>query len=274
MLEYFKNSFKRKVARRVTKEYPTRVDTFQIEGYGEVKFANWENPLVKSKVIEKSAIDFFKKFLSPGDWAIDIGGNVGEMSLQMSLITGKEGLVISFDPNKYVFKVLEQNISLNPDKTNIVAYNLAIADKEADFYYNSSEASFSNGGIAETADNKHGKYSIGEQVHGVPLRKFLEQKHPEFATKLKLIKIDTEGYDKEIIKSISDLLAQYKPAVISECFGGNNAEEKYEQFQLLKDMGYKLYYFGDLADESQVEEIKTKEDMLKWKHFDLYAIAE
>ena len=273
MINYLIHSFKRKIARRITKKYPTRIGTFEVEGVGEIKFANWENPLVESKVISKDNINFFKKFLSEGDMAIDIGANIGHMTVPMSLVTGIKGLTIGFDPNPYVFEILLENTRLNPEKTHIAVYNLAITDREDEFYYNSSEASFNNGGISKQKDNKHGKFSLNTKVKGVNLETFLEKEYPEFINRLKLIKIDTEGYDKEIIKSISNLLTRYKPVVITECFKKNNREERFEQFELLKSIGYSLYYFSDFNSTSEVNPIRAKEDMLKWKHFDLYAIV-
>ena len=89
-----------------------------------------------------------------------------------------------------------------------------------------------------------------------------------------MIKLDTEGYDKEIIKSISSLLDKYKPVVITECFFRNSNEERFEHFHLLKDKGYSLYYFSDFEANAEIIPILTETDMLKWKHFDLFAVAE
>ncbi len=273
MFDYLKNSFKRKIARRITKKYPSRIDIFEIKNIGQVKFANWENPLVGKKTISDDTINFFKKYLSEGDFAIDIGANIGEMTVQMSLITGTTGLTIGFDPNPMVFEILKENVLLNPEKTNLAAYNFAITDEDDEFYYNSSEASFNNGGISKQQDNSHGKYSLDTKVKGVNLAAFLAKEYPDFIHKLKLVKIDTEGYDKEIIKSITGLLTKYKPVIITECFGKNKPEEKFEQFELLQSMGYSVYYISDLNENAEIILLTSKEDMLKWKHFDLCAFG-
>jgi len=66
----------------------------------------------------------------------------------------------------------------------------------------------------------------------------------------------------------------YQPVVITECFGKNTKEEKFEQFEILDALGYSLYYFADFNIHAEVIPITCKEDMLKWKHFDLYAIPD
>lgn len=275
MFKYFVQSFKRKIARRISKKYPISVDNFEIGGVGRVRFANWDNPLVAKKSIRTENIAFFKKFLSEGDLALDIGANIGLMSVQMSFATGKKGLTIGFDPNPYVFEILSQNAQLNSDKTRISVYNVAISDREEDLFYHSSEASFANGGVSkDEQDFKHGRFALKTKIKGVNLEQFLLQNHPDFMDKLKLVKIDTEGYDKEIIRTNTNLLLKYKPVVITECFGSNTPEEKFEQFDLLHSMGYSLFYFSDFSDTADIVPITKREDMLNWKHFDLYAIKD
>jgi FkbM family methyltransferase len=274
MIKYLINSFKRKLARRVTKKYSTRVDNYNIEGYGVVQFANWENPLVAPKEISLNSVAFFRKFLKEGDFAIDIGANIGHMTIPMALAAGKQGMAMAFDPNPFVYEILLENSKLNPDLTNIHTFNYAISEQEEEFYYLSSEASFNNGGISKERDNRHGKYSLDTKIKGIRLEEFILKSYSDWISKIKLIKIDTEGYDKEIIKSISGLLNKYKPAVITECFGKTNAEERYEHFDLLKSKGYSLYYISDFDVNAKIVPIEKKEDMLLWKHFDLFALVE
>jgi len=73
MIHYFIASLKRKIARRITKKYPTRIDSYHVDGHGVVQFVNWENPLVEPKEISLNHIHFFKKFIKEGDLVIDIG---------------------------------------------------------------------------------------------------------------------------------------------------------------------------------------------------------
>lgn len=274
MLNYLINSFKRKLARRVTKEYPTTIDSFATKGYGVIEFANWDNPLVEKKVLQEASMEFFKKFIKEGDLVIDIGANIGHTAVLMSLECGNAGLVLAFDPNPFVFKVLEKNATLNPKLSNIQPFNFAITDFDDEFYYTSSEASFNNGGISKEKGGKHGKYSLDKKIKGINLEAFLKKNFAEKLAKLTFIKIDTEGYDKEIIKSIKNLLIEFKPVVVSECFFKSSQSDRFEHFDVLHSIGYSLYYFNDYDDISEIVPILKKEDMLKWKHFNLYAIHE
>lgn len=271
LLRYLKATFARKKARRFFKEYPYEVSTFTLSNEGPIEFANWKNPLVAHIEITQSQVNFFKQFIPKGSLAIDIGGNVGDTTVPMGLAAGKEGLVLGFDPNPHVFKILEINSGLNKNRTNIVPLPFAITENDGEFFYASSEASFSNGGISTEQQSQHGAYTLQQKITGINLENYLNKNYGQWINKLSFIKIDTEGYDKEIIKSISPLIERYKPVVVAECFGKLSREERKELFDGLASKGYELFYFGDFEEGTPVERIANAEDMNKWQHFNFYA---
>lgn len=273
MFKYLKESLKRKIARRVTKEYPAVIENYNIKGFGEVQFANWTNPLIQPRQLSENMVEFLKQFIKEGDLAIDIGANSGDTTVPIALCAGASGLTIGFDPNPYVFNVLEINASLNKDKTNIVPVRCAISEKEEEFYFISSEASFGNGAISPTMDSKHGKYVYPEKIKGIHLKKFLDENYPEWVSKFSFIKIDTEGYDKEIIKSIKDLLTACKPIIIAESFGNTSNENKMELYEVIASMGYDIYYYADFDPKAEVKKLNSKEELAQWKHtVNIYAL--
>jgi FkbM family methyltransferase len=273
MIRFFKESFKRKKARRVTQEYPYKIDTFDLEKDGIVKFANWENPLVSPIRLTQSEIDFFRKFIKKGDVVIDIGANIGDTTVPMAIAAGKEGVTFGFEPNPYVYKILEANAQLNENKSNIIPLLNAISVKEEEFYYTSSEASFSNGGISPDKDNSHGKFVYPGKVKGINLLKYLKESHPDLISRISFIKVDTEGYDKEILKSISDLITTCKPSIVAESFGKSTDEEKMELFDVISQHGYEIFYFEDFTTEAKTLPIKESREMTAWKDtINIYAI--
>jgi FkbM family methyltransferase len=271
MINYFINSFKRKMARRYFKTYPSVINTFNLEKTGAIQFANWSNPLVSHKDITQAKVDFFKRFIAEGSMCIDIGANVGEHTVSMALAVGKAGLVVSFDPNPMVFNILQKNSELNSALTNIKPFNCAISETDGEFYYNSSEASFSNGGISTEATNRHGKFQLPQRIKGVNLDTFLHAHFNDDLAKLKLIKVDTEGYDKEILKSIAPIIQKYKPVIIAECFPKLNKAERIDLYNTIARHGYDLYYFRDIDRTEDTLKI-TADDMERWKHFDIFAL--
>ncbi len=273
MFNYLRESFRRKTARRITREYPSIVQEFILEDEGKVEFANWDNPLVKPIEIRQETVDFFKKFINTGDLAIDIGANIGDTTVPMGLAAGNNGMVLGFDPNPFVFKILKENASLNKEKLNIESIPYAISVEEEEFFFISSEASFSNGGISKTTDSIHGKYIHDEKIKGVNMMDFLEEKYKDWLPKLSFIKVDTEGYDKEILKSITGIIVKYKPSIVAESFGANTEDEKMELFEVIDQHGYKIYQFDEFSTGTLVVHLGNSRDMLQWeKTTNIYAI--
>lgn len=273
MISYLKKSLKRKNARRVTREYPHRISKFNLEEDGVIAFANWENPLASPITITQSQVDFFRKFIQKGDLVIDIGSNIGDTTVPMGLACGKEGTTLGFDPNPYVYKILEVNASLNKDKCNIIPILNAISLKEDEYYYISSEASFANGGISLTKDSIHGKFVYPNKIKGVNLSKFLKKNYNNLIDRLSFIKIDTEGYDKEIVKSISDLILEFKPSIVAESFGKSSDQEKMELFDVISKNGYQIFYFEDFKDKTKIQKISNAKEMTNWKKtINIYAL--
>jgi FkbM family methyltransferase len=273
LTNYFRESLRRRKARRITQEYPAIIDVFDLKDEGKIEFANWDNPLVTPLYINQEMVDFFKKFIKKGDLVIDIGANVGDTTVLMALAAGKTGLTLGFEPNPYVFKILEKNTSLNKEKQNIVPLPYAITVKEEEFYYISSEASFGNGGISPTKNSRHGKFVYPEKIKGINLEELLEAKYKDKLNSLSFIKIDTEGYDKEIIKSISGLIDKYKPVIVAESFKYSNDKEKTELFNVISQHEYEIFYFEDFNINARIIKLEKSSDLVSWKQtINIYAI--
>ncbi|NBB20207.1 FkbM family methyltransferase [Runella sp. CRIBMP] len=273
MFKYFRDSFRRKIARRYTKEYPSLINHYQLEKDGQIDFAEWANPLATRLGLKQETVDFFRKFIKEGDLVIDIGANIGDTTVPMGLAAGKSGLALGFDPNPYVFKILKENATLNQNKLSIHALPFAISVEEEEFFFISSEASFVNGGISPTKESRHGKFVYPAKIKGIPLMRFLEANYGDWLPKLSFIKVDTEGYDKEILKSISDLIAQYKPVIVAESFEHNSPADKMELFETIAKHGYDIFYFEEFDTTAKVVSIPTKEDITKWHiNINIYAL--
>ena len=272
-LSYFKESLRRRNARRYTQEYPAIINSFDLKDEGKVDFANWDNPLISPLLITQEMIDFFKKFIKKGDLVIDIGANIGDTTVLMALAAGSSGITLGFEPNPFVYKILEKNASLNKEKQNIVTLPYAITVKEEEFYYISSEASFANGGISPTKNSIHGKFIFPDKIKGINLQVLLEQEYEDTLKDLSFIKIDTEGYDKEIIKSISGLIYKYKPTIVAESFKYSTPEEKVELYNVINQHEYEIFYFEDFNINARIIKLETSNDIINWeKTINIYAV--
>jgi FkbM family methyltransferase len=269
------DSVKRKIeklrSKRSLHDYGFQVTTFELEREGKVEYARWLHPYEQPKSITQEMVNFFRQYSVNGGLTIDIGAHTGDTTVPMALAIGQKGTVLALEPNPHVFRILQKNSELNKSKTNIVPLCFAATDHDGEFEFNYSDASYCNGGFFQSIKNqKHGhKYVL--KVTGKNLEHYLRSKHPDLLPGLSLVKIDAEGYDKEIIKSLKPLLLEYKPNIISECNKNLTPEERAELYDVLDSMNYAIKKLEGFSDETKPSSINNSSEMMKWQHFDLVA---
>ncbi len=235
------------------KEYEFRVVDFNLQQDGPVRYAQWLHPGETGHVVTQEKVNFYRKYVKAGDFIIDIGANEGDTTVPMAIAAGKQGLTLALEPNPHVFKVLEQNARLNPDVTNIVPLCFAATSHDGEFTFGSGDPSYGNGGIVGFTHNQARNVRFQLKVTGKNLENYLRENHADKLRRLTFIKVDAEGYDKEILKTLKGIIAEFKPTIITECFGPSTADEKKELYSLLTGMGYEVFRiknFSDMTPES------------------------
>jgi FkbM family methyltransferase len=267
--------FSKNTVKNTFKEYGYYIDRFDIEGYGMLEFAQWQHPFAQPFVMSTGNIDFYRQMIGPGDFVIDIGAHTGDTTVPMAIAAGKQGTVLALEPNKYVFKILEKNAALNKEFTSIIPVCMAATAEDGVFSFNYSDASFCNGGFLTEREklDRHHKYTL--DVEGKNLEKVLTTGYAHLLPKLRFIKVDAEGYDKEIIKTLTNIISTYRPMILSECNVFLTAKEREELFNVMSRFDYKLYKIEDADDRASVFQAVgkplTMQDMHKEKHFDILA---
>jgi hypothetical protein len=58
---------------------------------------------------------------------------------------------------------------------------------------------------------------------------------------VKTLKIDAEGHDKDILKTLTNTITQHKPVLITEIYNGLNPNEITDLLDTIHSLGYKAY---------------------------------
>ncbi len=258
--------------KNIFKKYEFRQVEFKLKDEGSVQYAQWLHPGEFGNEIKQEYVDFFKTYIKKGDFVVDIGANEGDTTVPMALAAGVEGTTLGLEPNPHVFKVLEANAKLNKNLTNIIPLNFAATAEDGEFTFGSGDPSYGNGGIVGFTYNKKRNVRYTFNVKGKNLHNYLLANHADVLPALTFIKIDTEGYDKEIIKSIPGVIDQYRPYMLVECFGPSLKEEKLELYDLLTSKKYSLYKIDDfnLTTKIRIE----REQAAPKKTYNILAIPQ
>ncbi|MBP7478325.1 MAG: FkbM family methyltransferase [Chitinophagales bacterium] len=274
MFEFIKKKIEKIKSKRSLHEYGFEINTFTLASDGKIDYAQWLHPYESKKEITEEMVQFYASFAPKGSMIIDIGAHTGDTAVPMAIAVGKTGSVLALEPNPYVFKILVENASLNTDKTNIIPLNFAATDEDGSFEFNYSDASFCNGGFLQKIENKNHGHKYTLQVQGKNFQNYLEKHYKDQLASLSLVKVDAEGYDKNILRSIRPILAQYQPHIISECNQNLTPGERTELFDLINGLGYDIFKLDGFEDAKAKTLISSASQMNQWRHFDLVAIAK
>ena len=142
----------------------------------------------RHRLYEPETSKFIVKTLKKGDTFIDIGANNGYFSLMASILVGSTGKVYAFEPTPDSFKRLQTNVHVNKFK-NIKLFECALGDKDGKIKLNVSKKEDGQNSIISIVDKKG---SIAVQIK--KLDDILK------GNRVNLIKIDVEGYEKEVFR--------------------------------------------------------------------------
>ena len=88
-----------------------------------------------------------RRFLTAGAFAVDIGANVGALTLLMAKIV-KSGQVIAIEPGPPICERLRSNLRLNPDLAkNVRVFQVGAADKAGTLMWSENQSYRGNAGL-------------------------------------------------------------------------------------------------------------------------------
>lgn len=198
--------------------------------------------------------------INEGMNVIDIGANIGAITLQIAKKISKNGRVFSFEPSPYNFKQANRNISLN-NFSNIKLVNQGLGNRrETAFLYNVNPNN--RGMLRLLQENDETKPYEKEEVIIDTLDNSMEKfsiPKPDF------IKIDVEGFEYKVLQGAHGTLNKYKPILFIELVDNNLLEQKSnpkELIQYLKRLNYKI------VNAQSNEEVDENYDFTNC-HFDI-----
>jgi FkbM family methyltransferase len=233
------------------------------QGKQSALFANWTAPKSYKLVDVDEEVNELKKFLKDGDVAIDIGANIGDSTLPIAIACGKTGSVLALEPNPATFTVLGACAAMNADRMNIIPMPFAATAEECDLVFDYGDPWLANGGDHRSISKwRHGSaFSI--PVKGVNVEKLLKEKYSPLVKRLRYIKIDAEGSDWSVVKSIKGLIEECRPYLKAEVNKHTSPEDRASMYEYFKGLGYQLHLvekqklFGPLVNRTMMDNPRT-----------------
>jgi FkbM family methyltransferase len=175
----------------------------------------------------EAEVELFRRILRAGDIVVDVGANLGAHTLFFSTTVGPRGAVLAFEPQRLIFQTLCANMALN-NVTNTVCYWTALTDAPGVMSVPvlDPRQPYNFGGVGL------GGHTRGDQINVMRADSFA-------LPRCRLIKIDVEGMELQVLKGATGLLERHYPVVYVENDRPQHADALVRWIHAL---GYRLYW--------------------------------
>ncbi len=146
------------------------------------------------------------RLLEPGELALDIGANIGQMTTLMRRRAGPAGKVIAFEPHPEGFAELAANVpagATDPQLAPAELHQVALSDAVGEAFLDAGEQWGVNRGVAKVVTETAAPASRRWKIK----RTTLDQLLPG-AAKVGLCKIDVEGHELKVFQGAARLLRE------------------------------------------------------------------
>ena len=206
--------------------------------------------LIKRNDFEPKMVRLFQTLIKEDDVVIDIGANIGCTSILFGELAHQ---VISFEPSTTTFNLLQRNIK-GSGLVNIKLQNYALGSSSSISEITYAPSNRSGGFISNKTT-----ISTGHITEKIKIKKLDDIIDNLKLQKIDFIKIDVEGFEKEVIDGAKKTIARCKPIIVLElnhwCLNAFQRITIPDFFDYLKSIFPILYAiegnsYADIFDES------------------------
>jgi len=176
------------------------------------------------------------RIVKPGDTVLDIGANVGIVSLWLAKLVGDKGKVHAFEPNPELQKLLNKTIQRN-NAFNIHSHPVALGSKPGQMELRVLESNTGSGSLIFD-------YDLTKCcIIPVPVQTLDSIVAKEKIETIRLIKIDVEGFEGEVLRGGSHVLESVRPQAVLFEFIDKSEGRLSDQpvFKILQQAGYGFF---------------------------------
>lgn len=180
-----------------------------------------------------------RSLLDEGDFAVDVGANIGAYTLIMSRMVGSTGRVAAFEPNPEVYVRLVENLRVNNfcNRTELHVTALS-ADIGSEMLHLPPSGSWNRGTATLLQLSRPQGDAIKVQVE--TLDRVIHNWR-----RCDLIKIDTDGNDFAVLQGATQIIRRFLPNLIFEFDPGlwpNAGADGHRLRTELALLGYRFYW--------------------------------
>lgn len=190
---------------------------------------------------EEDASAFVRRWLRPGDVFLDVGTNIGYYTCLGAKVVGECGEVHSFEPNPEVLAMLETSLKINGFRERVRINKVAVGATDQTGMMLYLNPAYSKAGSNSLLRQNWVSEAASIPVDMVSLDSYCFSHGIDH---LRLLKIDVEGWEKEVISGAQRTLQDIRPEAIICEVAKVIREDATDIVGILDGEGYEPYSFN------------------------------
>ncbi len=188
----------------------------------------------RGDVFEPEVVEMAKRHIRSGTAVLDVGANLGQMSVIFSKLAGERGLVYAFEADDFLFEILKKNIDANGCKNAVPVFGAVWSE-------NSRELIFPRPDFIKS--HTYGSYGIspdaafGRKVNSVTIDSL------RIETPISFMKIDVQGSDLHAMRGAVQTIKKHQMPILFEFeeeFRGEFKTTFQDYVDFVDSIGYKF----------------------------------
>lgn len=203
-----------------------------------------DNYIYLNSIHEQEILNVIRENVQAGDTVVDVGANIGQHTLFMSKFVGETGSVYAFEPLKSNTDSIQKSLKLN-NSQNVKVETMAVGEKDTEVKMY----------VPETSNDRSSRELVGivvenfEKVKMTKLDTYFKDKKIDF------IKIDTEGFESEVVSGASKMIAEHQPKILLEYAPKFYEGRKLDSNDLLRTLIENGYVLHDVSSSVEINDV-------------------
>jgi FkbM family methyltransferase len=208
----------------------------------------------------------FRREIKVGQTVVDVGANVGYHTLVMASLVGPSGHVFAIEPQRKACDLLQRSLHLNAFQNRVSLLNIGLGSAESVEKIVIPLTWTSGAHIEPRASNSSDNENRGHESYDVTVRRLddvISGQHVDF------IKIDTEGYEFEVIQGFGALLNLPNLKILMEWSLPQLALRSKNPAELLTFLRQRGFTIAELLKDGSCAN-RSDAEILEIEHTDLF----
>jgi FkbM family methyltransferase len=202
---------------------------------------------------------FIQEYIHAGMVCLDVGANIGEITLHMARCVGPRGSVIAFEPAPPLLERLKRHITKSPYQKNIIVEPIALSNITGNMKFFYANFDKENQGMGSLVSQNN---DVVTRIADIEVKKLDDYVAENKIDRIDFIKVDIQGAEPLFLDGASKTIHRFQPDILMEVSPsdlvsiGSNSQDIVHR---IEDFGYRVFEIAGGKPKRQITHTTTSE---------------